>query len=186
MPNPTDNIDLDDLLAQAAEENTGFTREDALRDIFRPQAPRLRTEEELAAEFPNWRRDMDCPECDGKLVLKDGKFGIFYGCERYRETGCKGAHNCHKRTAEPLGIPADWETRQLRKKAHEVFDLLWKAKSLSNMSRQDAYRWMQANLGLSESDAHIAKLDKAGCEKLIRAVDRYVNPPTRFDREDPI
>ena len=45
---------------------------------------------------------------------------------------------------------------------------------------------MQQNLGLTESDAHLAMLDKAGCERLIRAVDRFFNPPTRFDRDEPI
>ena len=54
------------------------------------------------------------------------------------------------------------------------------------MQRQAAYQWMQKNLKLSESDAHIAMLDLAGCEKLIKAVNRFLYPPSRFERDDVI
>lgn len=168
------------------QDDIGFEEdpvEQALNRTPTPASPgQLRTAEELAAAFPHWRRDLKCPDCGDKLVLKDGKYGIFYGCVKWNETGCKGAHNCHKGTAEPLGIPADSETRAARKVAHEVFDSLWKDKGLGRMSRKAAYEWMQKNLGLYEDDAHIAKLDKDGCEKLIKAVERFVNPPNRLDR----
>jgi len=151
-----------------------------------PPKSNLRTAEQLATQFPNQSRKLKCADCGSKLVLKDGKYGIFYGCVKFRETGCPGAHNCNKTTAEPLGFPANSETRKLRREAHEVFDKLWQAHGLKKISRQQAYEWMQKHLKLSEEDAHIAKLDKVGCEKLIQTVDRFLNPPTRFDREDPI
>lgn len=179
---PTDDIwDSDDSIG--LEDAPRVPR---VEDLFNKSGPKIRTAEELARDFPNQRRDLTCPDCGDRLVLKDGKYGIFYGCVKWDETQCKGAHNCHKGTAEPLGIPGNQEVRHLRKQAHEAFDRLWKDQNLRSMTRDQAYRWMQTNLRLSEKDAHIASLDKAGCEKLIRAVDRFYNPPTRFDRDDPL
>ena len=173
--------DFDDYLD---DESLGFA--DEPRAAFLKGGPKLRSESELTEQFPRQRRDLKCADCGSNLVLKDGKYGIFYGCVKFRDTGCKGAHNCNKTTSEPLGFPADTETRKARREAHEVFDALWKSQKLNNMSRQAAYQWMQKNLKLAEDDAHIAKLDKAGCEKLIAAVNRFLYPPTRFEREDPI
>ena len=31
----------------------------------------------------------ECPICGGKLVRRNGKFGEFYGCSNYKETGCR-------------------------------------------------------------------------------------------------
>ena len=31
-----------------------------------------------------------CPKCGGGMKLIDGKKGPFYGCTRYKETGCDG------------------------------------------------------------------------------------------------
>ena len=30
-----------------------------------------------------------CPECGGRLILKNGKYGKFFGCNNYSKTGCK-------------------------------------------------------------------------------------------------
>ena len=30
-----------------------------------------------------------CPECGGRLILKNGKYGKFFGCSNYSKTGCK-------------------------------------------------------------------------------------------------
>lgn len=163
------------------EEDADIGLDDPV-EVALSRTPRLRSEEELAVAFPNWRRDLQCPDCGNLLVLKDGKYGIFYGCVKWSETGCKGSHNCHKGTAEPLGVPADAETRLARKRAHDVFDTLWRDKGLGRMSRKQAYEWLETKLGVFEGEYHIAQLDKAGCEKLIEAVNRFQNPPNRLDR----
>lgn len=184
-----DDLNSDILLfEEEGDETLGFADDpkDIQKIVFLKGGPKLRSAEELAAAFPKQRYDLKCADCGAKLVLKDGKFGIFYGCVMFRETGCGGSHNCHKTTAEPLGIPANSETRKLRREAHDVFDVLWKSQGLDKMTRDAAYKWMQTNLKLTEQDAHIGKLDKEGCEKLIKAVDRFLHPPTRFEREDVI
>lgn len=50
-----------------------------------------------------------CPECGARMVLRDSKFGLFYGCASYPR--CKATHGAHKATGQPLGIPADGPTK---------------------------------------------------------------------------
>ncbi len=37
-----------------------------------------------------------CPVCGGKLVLRDGKYGTFYGCSNYHSRGCKFKRSVEK------------------------------------------------------------------------------------------
>jgi len=152
----------------------------------------LRSREELEAEFPRQRRDLRCPDCGGFLILKDSKFGIFYGCESWHSTGCRGAHNCHKTTAEPLGFPANAETRALRKKAHEALDKLWKRADQDDrderkagrplMDRRQAYDWLSKELEMRVGDTHISRFTKDQCLEVLRIVKRFTGENTRFDR----
>jgi hypothetical protein len=70
--------------------------------------------EELAkTPAPKVRFDLACPDCDAPLVLLAGKFGRFYGCSTYEESGCKGSHSAHPNGA-PKGTPANATVRKLR------------------------------------------------------------------------
>ena len=110
----------------------------------------------------------DCPEdgCDGKLKRKwSEKFSRwFFGCTKWRETGCTGSHGCHP-DGSPLGIPANKETKQARIAAHEAFDALWEH---GTISRDQAYRWLSKEFG---RDAHISKMDIEDCQRVIELVD---------------
>lgn len=64
-----------------------------------------------------------CPDCGAMLVLRRGRFDLFYGCERY--PACRGSHGAHP-DGRPLGIPADAATRKARNDAHGYFDRLWR------------------------------------------------------------
>lgn len=108
-----------------------------------------------------------CPECGARLIFKPSKYGGFYGCERWRETKCPGAHGAHP-DGSPLGTPASQATRRARVQAHAAFDQLWKSKL---MSRKGAYRWMQAAMGLSKDDAHIGKFTVEQCFQLRALVE---------------
>jgi ssDNA-binding Zn-finger/Zn-ribbon topoisomerase 1 len=99
------------------------------------------------------------------MVLRNSKFGLFYGCTKY--PNCKSTHGAH-RNGDPLGKPADEETKAARIEAHNIFDLLWKDKG--PLSRSDAYKWMQKAMGLSKDEAHIGMFDKEQCELLIQKV----------------
>lgn len=113
------------------------------------------------------RKYMRCPECQGPMKLRPGKFGQFYACLRYPD--CKGAHGAHP-NGEPKGFPGNAATRAARILAHAAFDRLWQG---GGMSRDAAYRWMQVALGMTKKQAHIGKFSEAECGALIAAVDRY-------------
>lgn len=111
--------------------------------------------------------ELDCPDCGGKLELKMSKYGLFYGCPKWPE--CKGSHSAHKETGEPMGKPANAETKAARIRAHNIFDQLWKGGPI-NWKRTDCYLWMQRVMGLTEKEAHIGSFTKEQCEQLIAYV----------------
>ena len=112
---------------------------------------------------------LPCPECNTRMKLKEGKFGLFYGCPHWPR--CPGSHGAHA-DGTPLGTPADQETKKLRQAAHAALDVLWEPGSGQQVfaSRSRAYEWMQVTLGLSSDDAHIGKFDATRCKKLIEAL----------------
>lgn len=113
--------------------------------------------------------DHPCPECGSTMVLRDSKYGLFYGCSNY--PNCKAAHGAHKKTGKPLGTPADKKTKKARMGAHEAFDQLWKNK---HMSRSAAYQWMQKAMEMSENEAHIGRFTESQCAKLKILVEKHL------------
>ena len=109
-----------------------------------------------------------CPECGEAMVLRNSKFGLFYGCSTFPK--CKATHGAHK-DGKPLGIPADKATKKCRIDAHEAFDQLWKGK---HMDRSAAYEWMQEVMEMTEDEAHIGRLDADQCEDLVYKVETYL------------
>lgn len=109
--------------------------------------------------------DIRCGECGAHMTLKTGQFGLFYGCTRYPE--CKGVHGAHQNSGKPLGIPANRETIEWRKKAHAVFDP-YVEKWFPN--RREGYVFLQQVMGMTASEAHIGKFDIEQCKKLIMLV----------------
>lgn len=175
-------VDICELEGELEDSSFGFSDGPPPVRTGPLMATRLRTKEELDDEFPNQRRDLVCPDCGSPLILKDSKYGIFYGCSQWRETSCKGSHNCHRRTAEPFGFPADAETRQLRKEAHDWFDRLWARDYKGELNREDAYVWLGQTLNLGPGEAHISRLNKDQCKELIRAVRWRLGDANRFER----
>jgi ssDNA-binding Zn-finger/Zn-ribbon topoisomerase 1 len=74
---------------------------------------------------------LECTECDGKLVLRLSKYGLFYGCTNYPV--CKTAHGAHP-DGKPLGKPANKETKAWRIKAHQAFDKVFEGENPLMMS----------------------------------------------------
>lgn len=104
------------------------------------------------------------------MVLREGKFGMFYGCVRY--PACDATHGAHA-DGTPLGIPADKETKQARIEAHAVFDELWRkaSKKGKKSARQKAYAWLREELGLTKEECHIGRFDKAMCQRVIEVCE---------------
>lgn len=117
--------------------------------------------------------DIDCPECGAKMMLKQGRFGLFYGCVNY--PSCDGSHGAHE-DGTPLGIPANKVTKQARIHAHSVFDQLWQdgpAGRKASMTRSEAYIWLQETLGLTKGEVHIGRFNVQQCDDLVAAVTAY-------------
>ena len=106
---------------------------------------------------------LDCPECDGKMSLRNSKHGPFYGCSNYPQ--CKAAHGAHP-DGKPLGVPANKETKQWRIKAHDAFDKLWNFPG-GRKHRGAAYGFLRRKMGLTHEECHIGKFDQQQCEQVI-------------------
>lgn len=100
------------------------------------------------------------------MELRKSHFGQFWGCTTFPK--CRGSHGAHE-DGRPLGVPANKETKRLRVKAHEVFDKIWKS---GEMTRGDAYIWMQQVLELKPEEAHIGRFSAEDCRRLIAATER--------------
>lgn len=107
-----------------------------------------------------------CPECGAGMVLRNSKYGLFYGCSKF--PNCKAAHGAHQKDGTPLGIPANQETKEWRIKAHDAFDKFWKE---WDYKRKEAYVLMQTMMNLSPKEAHIGKFNIEQCKKLIKKVN---------------
>lgn len=115
---------------------------------------------------------MPCPEpgCSGTLRRLYARHGWFYGCDKYRETRCKGSVSCHP-DGSPAAIPADSRTKVMRQIAHLFFDRLWQRWP---MSRDDAYELMRQRMGF-EQVLHIGHLNEEQCERLIELVQSRID-----------
>ena len=70
----------------------------------------------------------------------------------------------------PLGRLANAELRKAKRRAHDAFDPLWKAR---HMSRQSAYKWLAEKLGISPANCHIGMMDVDGCNAVVAAVEGW-------------
>ena len=110
-----------------------------------------------------------CPGCGSDMILRKGRFGLFYGCSTYPE--CEEMHGAHQANGKPLGIPADKETREARVKAHKAFDAFWKEK---HWTRNEAYKWLWHVLEIEASEGHIGMLTKSQCAVVIREAKKVL------------
>lgn len=110
-------------------------------------------------------KHLQCPDCHGTLTLKVSKYGRFYGCTRWSETGCKGAVSANE-DGSPRGIPADKKTRQLRKKVLDAFQ--------EHLPVPDLDFSLQYPLTLELREAAIARRNACVAE-LCTVLDRNLN-----------
>ena len=73
---------------------------------------------------------------------------------------------------------ADEKTRKARKRAHEAFDPLWRAKMMRDRvdhaeARNAGYAWLAIQLGLSDEDCHIGMMSAAQCQQVIDVCRRF-------------
>lgn len=114
-----------------------------------------------------------CSYCGSQVVCVSTKefYGRDYGAHVYKCTGCDAYVGTHKGTKNPLGTLANKELRELRMKAHAVFDPCWKNK---HMQRKSAYRRLQDFMGTERELTHIAMFNEEQCRKVIEGFKRFV------------
>ena len=112
-----------------------------------------------------------CPYCKAKATLHPASYvfgdavlsdNLLYVCDRY--PACDSYVGAHRKTKLPMGTLADGDLRNKRIMAHKAFNWLWES---GLMTRTQAYKWMQAKLGMRSEHAHIAKFDHYMCDQLI-------------------
>jgi len=107
---------------------------------------------------------MNCPYCNKKAewVSNEKIYGRRYG-KSYMCYYCKDCNayvGCHNNTKQPLGTMANKELRDLRIKAHSLFDQIWKE---GKMKRKEAYKFLEKNTGIK----HISWTSEEQCKKVI-------------------
>lgn len=109
---------------------------------------------------------LSCPYCGApsELVEDTEVYGQSYGTKCRICRHCDAWVGCHKGTAIALGRLANRNLRELKHKAHEVFDQLWKG---GYMTRTCAYEVLSAGLGLPPANTHIGMFDEEQCTKTI-------------------
>lgn len=140
----------------------------------------------MSSEF-TWLdpRENPCPYCGGPVRRADsanvyGKsFGWLYICSRYPEcdafVGCHQPNEWHGHDGtEPKGRLADPDLRELKKKAHRLFDPLWQSSEERQaiMTRREAYKRLALAMGLPSEVAHIGYMDTPQLESLIDILQR--------------
>lgn len=114
-----------------------------------------------------------CPYCKAKTsfinsdLIYQKSYGMIYIC-----FPCDAYVGCHKGTDKAKGSLANRSLRQLRNKAHNLFDPLWKAKmQRDNCSKSEArnaaYDWLSKQLEISREHTHIGMFDNEQCQRAI-------------------
>ncbi len=121
-------------------------------------------------------RGLPCPDCGGTLYLRNGKFGLFYGCENYSKTLCRGSVSAD-RQGLPLGVPADAATRRARYLVRTAINHLF----LKDPDNNPPYAVQ--NYTLEQCRAALAEM----CEKDTELIEVIHNAPehrhlTRLER----
>lgn len=128
--------------------------------------------DEMAQYAKQPKRDSPpaCGDCGAPMHQRRSRYGYFFGCSRYPE--CKGNLGCSP-DGTPLGTPGDARTREARRRAHHLFDKLWKS-GLVTGGRRGAYVWLKRTLGMSKKQAHIAKMNIQQCEAVVAAAKEFL------------
>lgn len=118
---------------------------------------------------------MRCPYCGSGASLRDSEivygrsYGLIWLCDAFPK--CDAYVGVHEGTKEPLGIMANAELREWKKKAHAAFDPLWK---VGPFSRSQAYRLLQELLSMTEDEAHIGNMGIEDCKSLVNKIEFIV------------
>ena len=124
------------------------------------------------------RINIKCPYCGSQALLRPaslvhkhaapGEEG--YVCARF--PACDAYVSAHRDSHLPMGTLADRPLSQKRRQAHIALNRLW---GQGLMTRKEAYRWLQVQLSLPESEAHIGRFSAYRCEQVISLCGRFTS-----------
>lgn len=107
-----------------------------------------------------------CNICGGDVVFTSNSviYGREYGSGKcYLCTSCGAYVGTHKpRPREALGILADSEMREMKKKCHEIFDSIWQCESTrkrKHLKRRALYKQLSDLMGIPEENCHFGYFD---------------------------
>lgn len=163
--------------------------------------PALRSHSTLRRLFPEQARDLVCPSCNGHLVLKDGRRGLFYGCDNWQDTKCSGSMDADQLSGRPLGTnknktapfaqvaaaipPREVVSENLivaRRRAKESIKLLTKKGA---RPKAESQAWLEEKLKVKS--LMVDTFDEDTCFALIAIVNEELRPRNRFELiEDPL
>lgn len=120
-----------------------------------------------------------CPYCGSEAKLVGGSMVYphrkdLYHLKFWLCAPCDAFVGTHKDSPQhhPLGTLAGPQLREMRKKAHALFDPKWKK---GNRTRKEAYIWLSTQLKISIKKCHIASFNFEMCKKVIRACEGKLN-----------
>lgn len=122
--------------------------------------------------------NIKCPYCGSRAFLRPSSAvgrhvtpgEEVYVCARYPV--CDAYVSAHKESRLPMGTLANRPLRQKRRQAHIALNQLWEQ---GLMTRKEAYRWLQVQLGLPEAEAHIARFSEFRCQQVIDLCGRFTD-----------
>ena len=130
------------------------------------------------------RVNIKCPYCGAQAHLRpssvvygertDDPEAKLYVCGRY--PACDAYVGAHKDSLLPMGTLADRNLRRKRMEAHSAMERLIQSRV---MTRKEAYRWLQTQMGLPQSEAHIARFSELRCQKVIELCRTFAHAQTR-------
>lgn len=118
-----------------------------------------------------------CNLCGGKVIFTSNSkiYGKEYGSGKcYLCTSCGAYVGTHKpRPDEAMGILADAEMREMKRKCHDKFDSLWKWASTGkkrHMLRKRAYSMLAEKMNIPVEQCHFGYFDRDHLEVAYRNV----------------
>ena len=113
-----------------------------------------------------------CPYCQREVQKVKSKdvygytgYGTVYICYP-----CNAYVGSHKATRKPLGTVAKIGRRNARRRAHTVFDPIWK-NGIS--TRFEAYKWLAEKLEIELKICHIGYFDEVQCDKIVQIIIQH-------------
>jgi hypothetical protein len=122
-----------------------------------------------------------CPYCLQPSILRPANYiykdpqrsGSLWVCSDYPDCNAYVATHKHGPLKDyPLGTLANEELRTARRVVHKVFDVLFKR---NQMTREEAYKWLQEELCIPHEEAHIGEMDILKCNLAYTRVLKFLS-----------